>query len=140
MAIEDQVMSAFGLVILSIAGIGILNLMSMAVFERTREIGILGAMGLKRWETMALFLMEGVLIGLLGALVGCLLGGAIGIYYGRVGIDLMAMYGTDLSDISEYMGMLGALYESEGLHLRAQKVIQQVKSIDASYEIPELPL
>jgi tetratricopeptide (TPR) repeat protein len=40
----------------------------------------------------------------------------------------------------QYLGMLGALYETEGLHLRAQKIIQQVKRIDASYEIPELPL
>jgi len=107
MAIEDQVMGVFGLIILSIAGIGILNLMLMAVFERTREIGILGAMGLKRWETMVLFLMEGVMIGLLGALIGCLLGGLIAAYLGRTGIDIMALYGTDLSDMSEFMGLLG---------------------------------
>jgi ABC-type lipoprotein release transport system permease subunit len=63
--INDQVMGIFGLIILLIAGVGILNLMLMAVFERTREIGILAAMGLKRGETVALFLLEGVLIGLL---------------------------------------------------------------------------
>jgi ABC-type antimicrobial peptide transport system permease subunit len=61
--------------------IGILNLMLMAVSERTREIGILASMGLKRWETMVLFLLEGVLIGLAGAFIGCLLGGAISIHF-----------------------------------------------------------
>jgi ABC-type lipoprotein release transport system permease subunit len=124
MAIEDQVMGVFGLVILSIAGIGILNLMLMAVFERTREIGILGAMGLKRWETMVLFLLEGVLIGLLGALVGCLLGGAIAAYFGRVGLDLMSLYGSDLSDISEFMGLLGGrLYFQIGIDVFVQRAL-----------------
>jgi ABC-type lipoprotein release transport system permease subunit len=124
MAIEDQVMAVFGVVILSIAGIGILNLMLMAVFERTREIGILGAMGLKRWETTVLFLLEGVFIGLLGALIGCLLGGAIAIYFGRVGIDIMSLYGTDLSDMSEFMGLLGdRLYFKIGIDVFVQRTL-----------------
>ena len=124
MAIEDQVMGAFGLIILSIAGIGILNLMLMAVFERTREIGILGSMGLKRWETMVLFLLEGVLIGLLGAVIGCVLGGVIGAYLGRVGIDMMSLYGADLSDISAFMGLLGdRLYFRIGVDVFLQRAL-----------------
>lgn len=108
MELEAQVMNMFGLVILLIAGVGILNLMLMAVFERTREIGLLAAMGLKRWETVALFLLEGVLIGLLGALAGCVLGGVIGAYYGQVGIDWTALYGgVDMGEYSELIGLMG---------------------------------
>jgi len=108
MEMEDQIMSVFGLVILLIAGVGILNLMLMAVFERTREIGLLAAMGLKRGETVLLFLLEGVMIGLVGALAGCLLGGAIGAYLGQVGIDWAAIYGgTDLSDFGDMFGLMG---------------------------------
>jgi ABC-type lipoprotein release transport system permease subunit len=108
MEIENQVMSIFSLVILLIAGVGILNLMLMAVFERTREIGLLAAMGLKRRETVALFLLEGVMIGLLGALAGSLLGGVIGAHYGRVGIDWMALYGgVDFSEVSPLVGLMG---------------------------------
>jgi len=114
MELEAQVMDVFGLVILLIAGVGILNLMLMAVFERTREIGLLAAMGLKRRETVALFLLEGVLIGLLGALAGCVLGGVIGAYYGRVGIDFMALYGG--VDIGEYSGLIGLM--GDRLYLR----------------------
>jgi len=44
---KSSVMNIFGVVILLIAGIGILNLLLMAVFERTREIGVLGALGMK---------------------------------------------------------------------------------------------
>ncbi len=106
MEIEDQIMSGFGIVIMLIANVGILNLMLMAVFERTREIGILGAMGMKRWETMVLFLIEGTLIGLLGALFGTLLGGSISAYFGRVGLDIIALYGSDFSDLSAIMGMM----------------------------------
>jgi ABC-type lipoprotein release transport system permease subunit len=125
MELEDQIMSMFGLVILLIAGVGILNLMLMAVFERTREIGVLAAMGMKRWETMVLFLLEGVLIGLLGALVGSLLGVAISAYFGRVGLDFMALYGgVELGEFSELIGMLGdRLYFRIGLGVLVERAL-----------------
>jgi putative ABC transport system permease protein len=99
--VDKQVMSIFGLVVLLIAGVGILNLMLMAVFERTREIGLLAAMGLKRREILALFLMEGVLIGLLGSLVGGMLGGLVVSGIGQVGIKL------SLAEMGEMMALLG---------------------------------
>jgi ABC-type lipoprotein release transport system permease subunit len=107
MEVEAQVWGMFGLIILLIAGVGILNLMLMAVFERTREIGLLAAMGLKRRETVALFLLEGVMIGLLGALAGSLLGGVIGAYFGRVGLDMSALYGgVDVGEFGELYGLM----------------------------------
>jgi ABC-type lipoprotein release transport system permease subunit len=125
MEVEEQVMGGFGLIILLIAGVGILNLMLMAVFERTREIGILGAMGLKRGETMALFLLEGVLIGLLGALVGSLLGGAISAYFGRVGLDWVDLYGgADFGDVSEIFGLMGdRLYFQIGIEVFVERAL-----------------
>jgi ABC-type lipoprotein release transport system permease subunit len=125
MELEDQIMSMFGLVILLIAGVGILNLMLMAVFERTREIGVLAAMGLKRWETMVLFLLEGVLIGLLGALAGSLLGVAISAYFGRVGLDFMALYGgVEMGELSELIGMLGdRIYFRIGLGVLVERAL-----------------
>ena len=125
MELEAQVMDMFGLVILLIAGVGILNLMLMAVFERTREIGLLAAMGLKRRETVVLFLLEGVLIGLLGALAGSVLGGVIGAYYGRVGIDWMAMYGgVDVSEYSELIGLMGdRLYLRIGIGVLVERAL-----------------
>ncbi len=52
------------------AGIGILNLLLMAVYERTREIGLLGAMGLKPRQIALIFILEGALIGVVGAVGG----------------------------------------------------------------------
>ncbi len=125
MEIEAQVMNMFGMVILLIAGVGILNLMLMVVFERTREIGLLAAMGLKRRETVVLFLLEGVLVGLLGALAGSVLGGVIGAYYGRVGIDWMALYGgMDVGEVSELIGLMGdRLYLRIGIDVLAGRAL-----------------
>lgn len=89
-ALGQQMISIFGLIVLLIAGIGILNLMLMAVFERTREIGLLSAIGMKRRQIMGMFLIEGTLIGALGAVVGAVLGGAIVLAIGQVGWDMGA--------------------------------------------------
>ena len=61
---KGGVMNVFSVIILIIAGIGILNLLLMAVMERTREIGLLGALGMKPRQISWLFVLEGALIGL----------------------------------------------------------------------------
>ena len=68
MATKGAVMDVFGVIMLGVAGIGTLNLMLMAVYERTREIGVLGALGLKPGQVSRLFLLEGVMMGAIGAL------------------------------------------------------------------------
>jgi len=68
------------LIMLFIASMGIVNTMLMAVFERTREIGMLSAMGMKQAEIKILFVLEGALIGMMGSLFGCVLGG-LGAWY-----------------------------------------------------------
>jgi ABC-type lipoprotein release transport system permease subunit len=111
--VDKQVMNIFGGVVLLIAGVGILNLMLMAVFERTREIGLLAAMGLKRWELLALFLLEGMLIGLLGALLGGALGGLVVSLVGKVGIEF-----SSAAEMGEMMALMGdRLYPRLAIHL-----------------------
>jgi len=102
MDVDQQFMNIFGLAALLIAGIGVLNLLLMAVFERTREIGLLAAMGLKRREIVVLFLLEGTLIGLLGALIGCALGGLLVGLVGQVGIEY-----AEASEVGELTALLG---------------------------------
>ena len=60
-------MTALGIVALLISAIGITNTMLMAVLERTREIGIMKAVGAKDGQIQAIFLTEGVFVGLVGA-------------------------------------------------------------------------
>jgi putative ABC transport system permease protein len=57
-------------VMLAIVGVGITNTMWIAVRERTREIGTLRAIGMRRRQVLAVFVLEGVLLGLLGTAAG----------------------------------------------------------------------
>jgi len=94
--------SFFGIFVILIASIGILNLQLMAVFERTREMGVLAALGMKGRQVMGLFLLEGTLIGVLGAVIGGLLGGLLMGVLSRVGIDFS--FGAGLGEITALMG------------------------------------
>jgi putative ABC transport system permease protein len=55
---------------LLVAGIDIMNIMIVSLMERTREIGILKALGMKNRTVLMIFLTEAALIGLIGALIG----------------------------------------------------------------------
>ena len=84
---KSGVTGFLGLVVILIASIGILNLMMMAVFERTREMGVLAALGMKGRRVMGLFVLEGAMIGAVGAVVGCGLSLLLIGLLGRVGIN-----------------------------------------------------
>lgn len=73
--------------------VGIINTMLMATFERTNEIGMMAAMGMKAREIRGLFLMEGGILGAIGSFVGVLAGSVL-TWMGEVyGIDLTAIWG-----------------------------------------------
>lgn len=59
---------------LLVAGIGIMNIMIVSLMERTREIGILKALGAKGRTVMGIFLSEALLIGLIGGVIGIVAG------------------------------------------------------------------
>jgi putative ABC transport system permease protein len=83
---------ATSLVALILGSIGMLNTMVMAVFERTREIGVLRALGWRRARVLALILGEAVILGLAGALVGTA--------FGFLGVRLLAFAPTARSFIA----------------------------------------
>ena len=101
MDVKSQFTTIFGLIVVMIACIGILNLMLMAVYERTREMGVLAALGMKGRQIMGLFLLEGAMIGVVGAAAGCILGWLVLLAINQAG-------GIDLSVASE-MGEITAL-------------------------------
>jgi putative ABC transport system permease protein len=80
-------------ILVVLAVVGITNTILMATFERTKEIGMLMAMGLRSSGIRRLFLSEGVLTGLLGGSVGVLIAVAPIAYFASKGINLQALYG-----------------------------------------------
>ncbi len=72
--IMQIVMGVVGGIALLVASLGIVNTMIMSVLERTKEIGIMKAVGARDKDVRSIFLSEASLIGLFGGLVGLLLG------------------------------------------------------------------
>lgn len=68
-----------GSIALLVATIGIANTMVMAIYERTREIGILKAMGASRGEIRQMFMLEAGFIGMIGGVIGLLIGWLLGL-------------------------------------------------------------
>jgi len=127
---KNSVMDMFGVVILAIAGIGILNLLMMAVYERSREIGILGALGMKPRQITFLFLIEGALMGVVGVALGAALGVGMNFLLGRVGIDY-----SQFASITEYTALIsGRIYPTLGLEKLLQRaIIAVVIAVLAAY-------
>ena len=109
---KGAAMNIFGVIIICIAAIGILNLLLMAVYERTREIGLLGAMGLQPRHIAALFVLEGALIGVVGAAAGVVTGLLINGAFAQVGMDY-----SSFGSVTEYMALINSrIYPSLGLN------------------------
>lgn len=73
-------LTAIGSISLLVAGIGIMNIMTVSVMERTREVGILKAIGAKSRTVLSMFLAEAVVIGVVGGIIGIITG--YGVSYG----------------------------------------------------------
>ena len=72
--------------------LGIANTMAMSVFERTREIGILRALGWKSWNIMLLIQVEAIVLGVVG--------GVVGLGVGYAGLKLLATLPQTASIVS----------------------------------------
>ncbi|MCJ7435874.1 MAG: FtsX-like permease family protein [Anaerolineales bacterium] len=118
---KSGVMDFFSVIIIAIAGVGILNLLLMAVYERTREIGVLGAMGLKPNQISLLFILEGIMIGLVGVVVGIVFGLALNGALMSVGLDF-GSYSTAASYMALIQGRVYPTWGIEKLLMRASTI------------------
>jgi len=83
---------------LLVGGIGIMNIMLVSVTERTREIGLRKAVGAKRRDILLQFLVEAMVLSLIGGIVGMILG--------FVGAQLLASLAKDLNAVISWDSVL----------------------------------
>jgi len=98
-AAQDAETAVVLTVILMIGMIGIINNVILSALERTREIGMMKALGMREGEIVLVFMIEACGVGIIGGLAGCLLGVA--------GVGWMVKYGYDLSYIGGDMSLYG---------------------------------
>jgi len=73
-SIIQIILALFGIVALAVSAIGMFNTMTIALLERTNEIGIMKAIGASKKEILLIFLTESILIGFLGGVGGIIVG------------------------------------------------------------------
>jgi putative ABC transport system permease protein len=122
-----QINIFYGLLLLAIpiSGIGIVNTLLMNVIERTREIGVMHAIGFARSKIKKMILGEGLIIGVTGVLSGILLGFII-LYFLTKVIDLELDSGFTIPwlkiTIASCLGILLSLFTSLIPAMRATKI------------------
>ncbi len=87
----DMMMGLFMVIILGALGFGIVNTMLMVVLERTRELGMLMAIGMNKRRVFMMIMLETICLALVGALFGEVLSVIIINYFNKTGIDLSSV-------------------------------------------------
>lgn len=100
--IEKGILNVLLFLIIAVAGFGILAIFSMIVTEKTRDIGIMKALGASNKGVMAIFLSYGLLLGLVGAGLGTILGVNLTIHINDVERWISSLTGNDVFDRSVY--------------------------------------
>jgi len=105
--------TGIAVIALVVGAIGIANIMLVSVTERTREIGIMKAVGARNRDVMELFLVEATLLGTGGALVGLPLGLAVAwgaAQYAEVGFALAPFWSALAVLVGVLVGVVAGLY------------------------------
>jgi ABC-type antimicrobial peptide transport system permease subunit len=97
---NQNFLSIIGAVSLFVAAIGIANTMIMAIYERTREIGVMKVIGASLRDIKWLFLIESALIGLVGGILG-------------LGISYLLSYGLNTWNIAFFQQMFAYMGDQE---------------------------
>jgi lipoprotein-releasing system permease protein len=101
-SIEKGILNVLLFLIIAVAGFGILAIFSMIVVEKTRDIGILKALGASNGGVMKIFLGYGLLLGLVGAGLGTAFGVTLTVYINEVEKFLARLTGHELFDRTVY--------------------------------------
>ena len=111
----QDILGIIGFVIVSIASIslivgavGIANTTYTSVLERTKEIGIMKAIGATNNQILTLFVLESALIGLVGGIIGALIGTALALAFGAISATILPI--TLLVRVDPQLILMGILF------------------------------
>lgn len=93
--LNDATMGVLIVIVFVIVAMGIANTITVILYERFYELGIMSAIGTSPVEIMTIILLESFFLGLIGALLGTLMGTSACMYLGHFGVDLTAMISTN---------------------------------------------
>ncbi len=98
--------------ILTVSAFGILNIISMTVMEKRKDIAILMAMGYSRMDILLIFLCQGLIIGAIGAIIGCIVGFGLQEYMESIELDVEGIVRTKgfVLDRSPMYYLYGSLF------------------------------
>lgn len=115
------------IVVLSIS-----NTLSMAVIERTGEIGTMMAMGVRRYSVLRLFIFEGLMLGVIGSTLGILIGWLLSLAISAVGIPMPPPPGMESDFTGEVTVTLGLAFDALVLGVTATLVASVLPAWKAS--------
>ena len=111
----EAVLGGIAAISLLVAGVSIVNTMTISVMERTREIGILKAIGSKSNEILLLFITEATITGLVGGILGAIAGFTAGILVGNyigLPVSISTSLGLLVVGFAVITSVLAGLYPS----------------------------
>lgn len=89
--------NAINFILFLVISIGIVNIMMMTVFERTREFGVMSALGASSKQVISVVMIETISLGILGLIVGSIFGSLLVQYHHIFGFDLSIFLGNQYS-------------------------------------------
>lgn len=96
MQVADKIYNVIYVLLILLACFVIINTMIMIIKERTQEIGMMTALGLRSKDILLLFIMEGTVMGIFGSFVGAILGG--------IGTKILSYVGLDYTEAFKSVG------------------------------------
>lgn len=109
----EAVLGGIAAISLVVAGVGIINTMTVSVMERTREIGIMKAVGAKSMDVLMMFLSEALITGFIGGTIGALLGFGLGQIVGgyiNMPVSLSPFLGGGVTAFAMLTSAISGLY------------------------------
>jgi len=128
-------LTAIAAVSLLVGSVGIANTMFTSVLEKTKEIGIMKAIGARNGDIMMIFLLNSAIVGLVGGLLGIGLGTGISSLLPLLGMRVMGVGGAGMTTVVTPLLLIGALLLSMGIGMAAGVIpayrASKLKPVDA---------